>query len=222
MDNFPFFPMKNDSFGNQTFVFTYQPLDSTYFSKEENLLNKYETMIGKDSYANLVATATLIVTLIIFIYQNYKSVKEKKLAIRQNWFMTVIVQPNLNNINNFYENTVLKLNEHLCSIRRSHNTSTITVKKAKANRSIKNIKNDFFDDFVTIIQSYDKELATNTEKLLNNLQDLCSESIDNYSTIEDRFIRKKIFENRASLISLLYEGINKKKKKWYHGFYKGV
>ena len=92
--------------------------------------------------------------------------------------------------------------------------------KARANRTLRDLRNDFLDNFVTIVQSYDKSLATKINKTINDLQDLCSQQIDNYSNTDISQIKKKIYENRASLISLLYEGIKEEKEKWYKRIFK--
>lgn len=71
------------------------------------------------------------------------------------------------------------------------------------------------------MQSYESELATQIEEVLNDLQDLCSESIDSYENVEYNLVRKKIFENKATLISILFNGI-KEKEKWYKSFFKWI
>lgn len=207
MDNLPFIPFNNDSLMNQPFIFTYQPLDSTYYSKKEDDLKRIEEIIGKDSYANLVSTIAIIVTLIIFIIQSWNSNKERKKQIKQNWFMSVIIQPNLDSIDKFYNQVSQSLISNINVLQRTTDGRFIPRQKARANRALRNLRNNFFDDFVTIVQSYNTTLATKINKTINDLQDLCSQQIDNYSETNIPQIKKKIYENRASLISLLYEGI---------------
>ena len=199
---------------NQPFIFTYQPLDSTYYSRKEDDLKRIEEIIGKDSYANLVSTIAIIVTLIIFIIQSLKANKERNKGIKQNWYMSVIIQPNLNNIDNFYSKIQQRINNNINDLKRITDGRLIPRKKARANRSLRDLRNDFLDNFVTIVQSYNNSLATKINRTINDLQDLCSQQIDNYLNADIHQIKKRIYENRASLISLLYEGI-KGKEKWY-------
>lgn len=220
MDSYSFTPILKDTANNKAIIFTtYQPLDSVYIIRKEDAFKEVENMIGKDSYANLISTIALICTLIIFNFQNRKSNKDKKVAIKQNWFMTIIVQPNLNGINEFYNNISDRLINELDKLKTIRSPESIATQKAATNRVLKNIKSDFFDNFVTIVQSYESELATQIEGVLNDLQDLCSESIDNYENVEYHLTRKRIFENRAILISILYNGI-KEKEKWYKRIFK--
>lgn len=212
MDNLPFIPYNNDSLMNQPFIFTYQPLDSTYYSKKEDDLRKIEKIISKDSYANLVSTIAIIVTLIIFIIQSWNSNKDRKKQIKQNWFMSVIIQPNLDSIDKFYNQVSQSLISNISVLQRTTDGRFIPRQKARANRALRNLRNNFFDNFVTIVQSYDTTLATKINKTINDLQDLCSRQIDNYPNADSHQIKKGIYENRATLISLLYEGIKGEEK----------
>lgn len=212
MDNLPFIPYNNDSLMNQPFIFTYQPLDSTYYSKKEDDLRKIEKIISKDSYANLVSTIAIIVTLIIFIIQSWNSNKDRKKQIKQNWFMSVIIQPNLDSIDKFYNQVSQSLISNISVLQRTTDGRFIPRQKARANRALRNLRNNFFDNFVTIVQSYDTTLATKINKTINDLQDLCSRQIDNYPNADNHQIKKGIYENRATLISLLYEGIKGEEK----------
>lgn len=209
MDNLPFIPFKNDSLMNQPFIFTYQPLDSTYYSKKEDDLKRIEEIIGKDSYANLISTIAIVVTLFIFILQSWKANKDRKKGIKQNWFMSVIIQPNLASIDQFYNQVLQRISRNISELQRMTDRRLMPRQKAKANRALRDLRNDFFDDFVTIVQSYDKSLATEINVTINDLQDLCSQQIDNYLNADMHQIKRRIYENRASLISLLYKGINK-------------
>lgn len=221
MDNLPFIPFRNDSLMNHTFIFTYQPLDSIYYSKKEDDLKRIEEIIGKDSYANLISTIAIIVTLFIFIIQSLKANKDRNKGINQNWYMSVIIQPNLNNIDNFYNKIHQRINNNINELKGITDGRLIPRKKARANRSLRDLRNDFIDNFVTIVQSYDTSLATKINRTINDLQDLCSNQIDNYLNADIHQIKKRIYENRASLISLLYEGIKGEGKRNF-GLFKKI
>lgn len=134
--------------------------------------------------------------------------------------MSVIIQPNLNNIDKFYNQIHQRINNNINTLKGITDGRFIQRQKARANRTLRDLRNDFLDNFVTIVQSYDKSLATKINKTINDLQDLCSQQIDNYSNTDISQIKKKIYENRASLISLLYEGIKEEKEKWYKRIFK--
>ncbi len=220
MDNSPYIHLKNDSLMKQPFVFTYQPLDSMYYSKKEDELERLEKIISTDFYANAISTLAIILTIAIFIRQNYINNKDRKKETKKNWYMSVIIQPNLNNIDKFYNQIHQRINNNINTLKGITDGRFIQRQKARANRTLRDLRNDFLDNFVTIVQSYDKSLATKINKTINDLQDLCSQQIDNYSNTDISQIKKKIYENRSSLISLLYEGIKEEEEKWYKRFFK--
>lgn len=220
MDNSPYIHLKNDSLMKHPFVFTYHPLDSTYYSKKEDELERLEKIISTDFYANAISTLAIILTIAIFIRQNYINNKDRKKETKKNWYMSVIIQPNLNNIDKFYNQIHQRINNNINTLKGITDGRFIQRQKARANRTLRDLRNDFLDNFVTIVQSYDKSLATKINKTINDLQDLCSQQIDNYSNTDISQIKKKIYENRASLISLLYEGIKEEKEKWYKRIFK--
>lgn len=220
MDNSPYIHLKNDSLMKHPFVFTYQPLDSTYYSKKEDELERLEKIISTDFYANAISTLAIILTIAIFIRQNYINNKDRKKETKKNWYMSVIIQPNLNNIDKFYNQIHQRINNNINTLKGITDGRFIQRQKARANRTLRDLRNDFLDNFVTIVQSYDKSLATKINKTINDLQDLCSQQIDNYSNTDISQIKKKIYKNRASLISLLYEGIKEEKEKWYKRIFK--
>lgn len=144
MDSYSFIPILKDTANNKAIIFTtYQPLDSVYIVRKEDAFKEVENMIGKDSYANLISTIALICTLLIFNLQNRKSNKDKKVAIKQNWFLTIIVQPNLNGINEFYNKISDKLINELDNLKTIRTPGRIAVQKAMTNRVVKKNKKRF-------------------------------------------------------------------------------
>ncbi|WP_456100625.1 hypothetical protein [Phocaeicola plebeius] len=191
-----------------------------YYSKKEDELERLEKIISTDFYANAISTLAIILTIAIFIRQNYINNKDRKKETKKNWYMSVIIQPNLNNIDKFYNQIHQRINNNINTLKGITDGRFIQRQKARANRTLRDLRNDFLDNFVTIVQSYDKSLATKINKTINDLQDLCSQQIDNYSNTDISQIKKKIYENRSSLISLLYEGIKEEEEKWYKRFFK--
>ncbi len=105
--------------------------------------------------------------------------------------MSVIIQPNLNNIDKFYNQIHQRINNNINTLKGITDGRFIQRQKARANRTLRDLRNDFLDNFVTIVQSYDKSLATKINKTINDLQDLCSQQIDNYSNTDISQIKKE-------------------------------
>lgn len=196
----------SDSIGQKSVTFV--PIDSIFtITPKESFKEKVDNVLGKDSYANLIATIALVITLVIFIIQTYMSGRAQKKNLKENWFLTVIVQPNLKNIESFYENTAELLSEEIKRIKRT-NQQRITLEKAKANRKMQQRENDFFIYFVTLIQSYNSELANKVDATLNKLQDERAQWIDHYNDANIDDCKRKIYSNKSDLISILYSSIS--------------
>ena len=164
--------------------------------------------IGSSSFANIIASAAIIVTLGIFIWQTIESRKERKRTLKENWYLTIILQQNIEGINNYYNDAANGLASEIKRIRDHH--ANETREKAKSIRKLQVLKNDFFNNFVTLLQSYDKTIAQKVDDILNEVLDLNSTAIDNYNGIGIDDCVRQIYSNKTKLISALYKGISVK------------
>ena len=69
-----------DSINNETLIFPTIKGNAVETS-ELPFGNKYDQYLAKDSYANLIATVTLIITLITFIIQTHYSNRSQKKTV---------------------------------------------------------------------------------------------------------------------------------------------
>lgn len=203
----------------------YTPLDSTFLSKQiqnttatTEAIKKIEDTLDNEWYGNLISTFALIVTLYIFIKQYKSDAKDRRRSTNENWYMTVIIQPHLANINEYYENLMnLFLKKTKFLKRRSFEEQTL--EKARAIRDLRGVSKDFIDYFVTILQSYDAQLANNVETILNELQDKMSKWIDEYDDIIAIDCKREIYENKSELVNALYGCITKEHPSWFKKIY---
>lgn len=166
--------------------------------------------IGQNYVANLVAMVGLLVTILISAIDHYISRNAKKKELRENWYFSVIVEPNLANIEEFYSKTVTCLNNGISKLNRKGRVTGLD--KAKVNKEYKKIKNHFSLTFTTLVQSYDNKLATEVGNQINEIQDYATTAIDNFrENINKDKIHKDIMDYKVRLISLLYKGISKDK-----------
>lgn len=205
---FILFGIKNND-SNYINPIAYIPIDSAYLKSEQNIFKQYVDLVGKDSYANLIATIGLILTLLLFMFQNWRDRIAKKKAMKENWYLSIIVQPNLENINSFYRTIEDKLASNVRTLKATTNPNSIIKKKIASNRDIQNEKKNFFNNFVTIVQAYDNNLANQIDEYLNNLDDYCTEVIDSFSTCQIENSKRRVHEFKAELTALLYNGISK-------------
>lgn len=205
---------------NNTFMLSFQDSligDSTTISGDssfqcycEQVMKPEENngFIGSNSFANIIASAAVFVTLVIFIWQTIESRKERKRTLKENWYLTIILQQNIEGINKYYKNAADGLSSEIKRIREHH--ANETREKAKSIRKLQVLKNDFFNNFVTLLQSYDKTIAQDVDDILNEVLDLNSKAIDNFNGIGIDDCVRQIYSNKTKLISTLYKGISMK------------
>ena len=164
-----------------------------------------------DLFANLVSAGALLITLVIFIVQNRHARQEQRRTINENWYLTIILQPYMEELDEFYKKEAQQLENQINLLKEQQGKKTI--EKAKAIKVLRDIKNDFFNHFILMVQGYDVNIAQEAENILNELIDLISDRIDQYDNDSMVDNKRLIFENKAKLINILYKGISKERKK---------
>ena len=193
----------------------YTPLDSAFLKQHQlsttattEALEKIEDTLKKEWYENFINTLALVVTLWIFIKQYRSDAKDRIRNTNQNWYMNVIIQPNLPEINGYYEELMRLFMKHIGFLKNNQHENQ-TLAKAKAVKHLKSVSKGFIDYFVTILQSYDVSLADKVEGVLDDMQDKLSEWVDDYSGIDIDDCKRVIYENKSELINALYGCITK-------------
>ena len=164
-----------------------------------------------DLFANLVSAGALLSTVCICIIQTKRAGKEQRRTIKENWYLTIILQPNMEKLDKYYTDEAAQLETQINKLRGRHGKET--TEKAKSNKILRDLKNDFFNHFILMVQGYDVKIAQTAENILNELTDLNSECIDQYKRVNIADSKRKVFENKAKLINALYKGISKDTKK---------
>lgn len=164
-----------------------------------------------DLFANLVSAGALLITLIIFIIQNSQARKEQRRTIKENWYLTIILQPNMDELDKYYTDEAVQLETQINKLKGQHGKETI--QKAKSIKILRDLKNDFFNHFILMVQGYDVNIAQAAENILNELMDLNSDCIDHYKEVSISDSTRRVFENKAKLINTLYNGISRDSEK---------
>lgn len=171
---------------------------------------KPHSFLGTDLFANLVSAGALLITLVIFIIQTRQARKEQRRTIKENWYLAIILQPNMEKLDKYYMNEATQLETQINKLRGRHGKDT--TEKAKSIKILRDLKNDFFNHFILMVQGYDVNIAQAAENILNELTDLNSECIDHYKRVSITDSKRRVFENKARLINTLYRGISKDSK----------
>ena len=167
------------------------------------------------SIGDLLSLFGTLLGLGLAIHQYKKSSKASRDQDQQNqketWFLNVIVLPQLEPINSFYHNLFKSLEEdktYVASLAsEAHKDYVINLAKLKARR--KKEINDFFDQIIALVESYDVALSSKVGQHVMNLEDIYVNIIDSYSDKSEINEREKVLNNKKELIVTLNSGMKK-------------
>lgn len=148
----------------------------------------------------IIAFLTLFLAFYVFVYQKRKDKKDKKIQ----WFKDLIIQPKLDEVNNFYDGiSTLKSEIKSNELSEEEKGKIIADIKKKASDFRKNvlviIQNLTPDLFKSIQENIDKLIDDLTQAISNDELKLCNEKTyerEIAQKIQDsyRFVLQQIFE----------------------------
>ncbi|WP_277122579.1 hypothetical protein [Bacteroides ndongoniae] len=141
-----------------------------------------------------------------------KNREEQKLANIKNWYLTVIVIPQLESINSFYSKLIDNLIENVDELNRIGEKDLAVLSQMQADR--KDDINAFFDHLQSLIKSFDIELSKKLSHKIMDLEDcvtiILSDIYFDINSLSSTQIRRELLLNKKDIISLLYTGIDDK------------
>ena len=165
------------------------------------------------SIGDILTVLGFAVTLYIFYRQLKESRKEGKANLRSNWFLEVIVQPNMAAINDLYVNVVEKANQNRAALRKRYENSDsakeINLDLAKRQREAKDYIKDFFDHFRALLMASEPAISDQTDSIIDELVDIVTEHLDDYKSGDMESCKRKVLANKEKLIAVLYKGLDK-------------
>lgn len=157
-----------------------------------------------------------LIGIIIAIWQFSCSSKESRNQALSNqketWFLNVIVLPQLDEINQFYQKLIEKIgaDKKQVSVLRKENYDQCTLKIAELKQQRKQEINNCFDHIIALVMSYDVKLGREVSDVIMKLEDTYVEMIDYFVKDKDvENVRAIILQNEQILISQLNRGLRK-------------
>ena len=161
---------------------------------------------------NLVQAIGIGLALLIFILERWLNYRRERKSSKYQWFLDVIVKPHLDEIKIFYTETDKELREACRDLQAKSETLEELQYKILARKycdSFKERRKNFFNNFVSMIGSFDKNMASKVETIINKLDDDFVTAID--FTNEDADpdgLMSEIFKNKANLYQTLFKNIS--------------
>lgn len=153
----------------------------------------------------IVAITGLVVAICQFKKQMDKNREEQKQSNETNWYLTIIVQPQIEAINEFYKQLIDDL---LLDIQISPDTITykdLAEKQATRKEQI----NAFFDHLQALVKSFDIDISMKIGDIVMDLEDkvvklLMKHKFEMGESLNPSTIRRYLLMNKKDIITALY------------------
>lgn len=156
----------------------------------------------------LIAAIGIIVAICQFRKQMNKNRQLQIEANKNNWYLSVIVIPQISLINDFYRVLIHDLLEDMSNpIRNNVELGTMqSVRKEQIN--------SFFEHVLALVSSFDQGLSNNLSLKVQDLEDDVTIFLQRFFTDDDiteyfqSDVRRQLLDNKKEIIKLLYLNTN--------------
>lgn len=153
----------------------------------------------------LIAVTSVIVAIIQFRRQMAKNREEQKNTNNKNWFLSVIVLPQIEGINMFYLKLIEDVLNDILILRSSTGNDFVLLSEKQAVR--KEQINAFFDHLQSLIRSFDvalsRKIAIEVEKLEDEVTIVLADCFGRRLYTKNE-IRRRLLLNKKDIIAILY------------------
>ena len=164
--------------------------------------------------ARFITATGIIIGLITFMLERRSAKISKLKRIRESWFLTIIVQPNLLGIDNFYEDVIKNIKTSISTLKSNSNLQHNDYIVLESSEIVKftEMRRQFMNNFVFLVRGHSKDLSTDLNEIINKLNDQYSnvlDSIDNNPAIDLNDVENNIWENKGFLIEELFKSLKR-------------
>lgn len=142
--------------------------------------------------------------------QSQEAINNEKKVKQREWYLSVIVQPQIDSINEFYKELIEKVSNDIENIRDNIYLSDmdVLVFQSEIIADSQEYIYSFFDHLETLVQPFDEKLSMSIVDEAMDLEDRTSKLIEYYLKNKDESlgdIRRLLLLNKVNVISLLYD-----------------
>lgn len=168
--------------------------------------------IQKDiSFGDLLAAVSILLAVYQFRKQTTASSKDHERDQKESWFLNVIVLPLLPGFKKFYNDLVDQIKEQRNRINNTppgyENEDRLELISKIEDENVSAIM-EFYNHVSVLVGSYDEKLGAKLRLMMDDLVDICSKLINQFSDIENLdVISADILEHEREVISFLNRGM---------------
>ena len=164
----------------------------------------HKTLLDYISIGDILTIGGLVLTYFLFKKQLTETRNENINGIRAQWFLEVVVEPNLGTIKNFYDNSVSKVKDSLVSLNSFYSKKTaqdFSIILAKEKRKYKDDLKDDLGHIRSLINATKPELSKDFDAKLDELIDIITKLLDEHLNYNDstKDVKNKLLENQQEL-----------------------
>lgn len=165
----------------------------------------------------MVEIIGLVVLIATFGIERFLNAQRESQSDKYNWFLNIIVQPNLHTVEKNYSQISEMLLEAIEDLRRKSEAISfkdyLILQRKKINE-FRRIRKTYFNNFSSLVRSYDPKLANKVDKNVNKLDDIYTETLDKIKEekeLDTLEITAEIFKNQSDLYAILFSEIRRGK-----------
>lgn len=180
---------------------------SSVIASSENSWFEWKVTVG-----DVLTLLGIITAIVEYGISSYRSRKQALNNQKETWFLNVIVLPQLEAINKFYQDLIINISNDKDTVisfkKENFKQCNLHVAELKNNR--KNSINNFFDHIIALVMSYEENLGREINDIIMALEDIYVQVIDSYVKDEgNENVRSIFLENKQKLIAKLNSGLKK-------------
>lgn len=185
------------------------PLDNTTLI----LQPETELFSWNISFGDIIALIGMIGSIGVFCWELYHTRKENRNNLRSTWFLEVIIQPNMEMINSFYDKVIEEADSKVKLLSNNYNNGGVAKEinedLAKFQRELKDYVKTSLGHFQILLKASEPKIANEIDTVLDDLVDILTIHIDGYEDFNGASIKMKALNNKQKFVSKLYSGLNK-------------
>ena len=162
--------------------------------------------------------ASLILVLLFVLGRFLDALIERK-KDKNNWYLSIVIQPNIHKIYKFYSDLLKSTKQSLTVLKKKGiNVSDEQLIELKSLEIAKfqRIKRQFEFEFISMVYANYPEIASQLTQSIMDLEDFCSECIDNFDDPDIVSIEETLASSKSELVAELYRPLEQKSfSKWF-------